>query len=981
MRCIGFYSFKGGVGRSNLVMNIAYHLAQSGRHVGILDLDLEAPGLTMAPSFAPAQGVSYPDTGLDDYFKKATESQTNKGKKNSEVPDIVEIFYQTGILHDWSGSVFLAPASVKPILDTGFAEDKEKTAKTYDAFLQEFGKVRLGEAIFMYMKDRIAKSEFPLIKPDKPETTVKLDYLLVDLRTGLSELADTAIGVLVSELMIVSGLNTQNIEGLFIVLNAIDRLLSEQADKKTTKRKEPLRITPVFSPIPNAELDRVNKRLTGIYDRLLKLSHKKNWLTGEGICQLMLPSFSSDKALPDLPIIHYCDYLGVEDGIILEKYPSTLAAKEILSIARRFTKSPEDYANEIQTELKEKGIIDSLKEIDNKAEAWSWVFEYMRVPPSWKWPLELFGEKDFDKESFQITMTQDLINKDPISKVGADDFINHIGASISLSKDEKIRVLQSLKKLSESQLNEVMRILQEEKKNFQGIPHQEVAHLGSLIISHLSIWQEVLKEMGAKLLPLNEKLRLISEKQIGLGPVPIWALLLAYTGKEEDIEIRIPAIQELLRLKDTPVSIIPDIFQEISDEMSSAISPDVAEWFQMVKDMDLSANVLFDIAYNLQNKFKLYEEAEIAYKKALEIKPDYHEVWNNLGNLLADQLERYEEAEESYKKALEIKPDKHEAWYNLGLLFQNQLERYEEAEESYRKALEIKPDKHEAWNNLGNLLQNQLERYEEAEECYGKAIEIKPDDHQAWNNLGGLLQNQFERYEEAEKSYRKALKTKPDDHQAWNNLGTLLTDHLKRYAEAKEAYEKSIETADADLGAAYGYYNLLRLIRVFINNKEEYGKILKQADKWIKENIRASESDSLELVHAALFALCAQKDILENLMPKLGKKAKTTEELLWAKIIGCTLEKQSFEFEPYQVKQLPARDLEGIVRLSAILADLIKSDKLNAIKSWLKDAITNFVPPPKTREIHWTAIEGYLEHLGIEISGLIPPVDELDGDA
>ncbi|HUU23744.1 MAG TPA: P-loop NTPase, partial [Phycisphaerae bacterium] len=41
-----FYSFKGGVGRSMAVLNVAYDLAGRGRNVLILDMDLEAPGLS-----------------------------------------------------------------------------------------------------------------------------------------------------------------------------------------------------------------------------------------------------------------------------------------------------------------------------------------------------------------------------------------------------------------------------------------------------------------------------------------------------------------------------------------------------------------------------------------------------------------------------------------------------------------------------------------------------------------------------------------------------------------------------------------------------------------------------------------------------------------------------------------------------------------------------------------------------------------------
>lgn len=45
MQTVTFYSYKGGVGRSLLLVNAARFLALTGRKVVALDLDFEAPGL------------------------------------------------------------------------------------------------------------------------------------------------------------------------------------------------------------------------------------------------------------------------------------------------------------------------------------------------------------------------------------------------------------------------------------------------------------------------------------------------------------------------------------------------------------------------------------------------------------------------------------------------------------------------------------------------------------------------------------------------------------------------------------------------------------------------------------------------------------------------------------------------------------------------------------------------------------------------
>jgi 2-polyprenyl-3-methyl-5-hydroxy-6-metoxy-1,4-benzoquinol methylase len=66
----------------------------------------------------------------------------------------------------------------------------------------------------------------------------------------------------------------------------------------------------------------------------------------------------------------------------------------------------------------------------------------------------------------------------------------------------------------------------------------------------------------------------------------------------------------------------------------------------------------------LQRQGKL-KEAIKAYNKALAIKPDYADAYNNMGVILQDQGMR-EEAIEAYTRALSIKPDYAEAYNNMG---------------------------------------------------------------------------------------------------------------------------------------------------------------------------------------------------------------------------------------------------------------------------------------------------------------------------
>ena len=96
------------------------------------------------------------------------------------------------------------------------------------------------------------------------------------------------------------------------------------------------------------------------------------------------------------------------------------------------------------------------------------------------------------------------------------------------------------------------------------------------------------------------------------------------------------------------------------------------------------------------------EDAVANYKKAIELKPDYAQAYNNLGTTLRE-LCQLEEAEASYKKAIELKSDYSRAYFGLGNTYKD-LGKVEEAVANYKKAIELKPDYAEANYNWGRTL-------------------------------------------------------------------------------------------------------------------------------------------------------------------------------------------------------------------------------------------------------------------------------------
>jgi tetratricopeptide (TPR) repeat protein len=142
---------------------------------------------------------------------------------------------------------------------------------------------------------------------------------------------------------------------------------------------------------------------------------------------------------------------------------------------------------------------------------------------------------------------------------------------------------------------------------------------------------------------------------------------------------------------------------------------------------------------------KLFTQAYEKYQKAIEIKPNMHEAYNNWGNALSDLAKKkkdsglFTQAFEKYQKAIDLKPDDHEAYYNWGTTLSNLAKQtddeklFQQACKKYQKAINIKPDYHQAYNNCGNSLTSlwrlthEDKHLVEAREKLEKAAQINPD--------------------------------------------------------------------------------------------------------------------------------------------------------------------------------------------------------------------------------------------------------------
>jgi len=200
------------------------------------------------------------------------------------------------------------------------------------------------------------------------------------------------------------------------------------------------------------------------------------------------------------------------------------------------------------------------------------------------------------------------------------------------------------------------------------------------------------------------------------------------------------------------------------------------------------AIVLFNIQGACNSALQRHDSAIDSYKQALKIKPDYAEVYYNLGIALKEKGEP-EAAIDSYKQALKIKPDLTQAYNNMGIALKDKGE-LEAAIDSYKQALKIKPDYADAYINMGVALKDKGD-LEAAIDSYKQALKIKPDYAEAYINMGVVLKDKGD-LEAVIDSYKQALKIKPDYADAYNNMGNALRDKGDLEA-ALDSYKQALK--------------------------------------------------------------------------------------------------------------------------------------------------------------------------------------------
>ena len=224
-----------------------------------------------------------------------------------------------------------------------------------------------------------------------------------------------------------------------------------------------------------------------------------------------------------------------------------------------------------------------------------------------------------------------------------------------------------------------------------------------------------------------------------------------------------------------------------------------AAYRAIILEWPIDSRPHYFLAQVLQDAKQISAAIEAA-KRAIELKPDFAEAYNNLGILYADQ-DKIAEAIQCFEQAIKQRPGYARAYNNLG----NSLRtagRLVDAAAALAQAVALQPDYDYAYHNYGIVLKD-LGLYQEAEQNLRRALRLQPRRRESYLALGGILRQQV-RLDEAIQIYQQAIRLEPANNTAeYTALGHVLAERGDTEL-ARQAYSSAIKRSPDHLAALLG---------------------------------------------------------------------------------------------------------------------------------------------------------------------------------
>jgi hypothetical protein len=216
MQTITFYAYKGGTGRTLALANAAVYLSRLKQRVFAIDLDLEAPGLHHKLALSPGGSLPPIEHGIVDCIHAfVTDHQMPEKLAPHTIPVPRE--------EERDGPITLMPAG--NVLSANYWRHLARL-NWHELFYSEAAE---GVPFFLELKERIRAEFSP-------------DLLLIDARTGITEVGGVATTLLPDQVVCLLLNNRENLEGAREVLRGLKRV--------SAQRNKAIGIVSVLSRIP-----------------------------------------------------------------------------------------------------------------------------------------------------------------------------------------------------------------------------------------------------------------------------------------------------------------------------------------------------------------------------------------------------------------------------------------------------------------------------------------------------------------------------------------------------------------------------------------------------------------------------------------------------------------------------------------------------------------------------------------------------------
>jgi MinD-like ATPase involved in chromosome partitioning or flagellar assembly len=247
-KIVSIHSFRGGTGKSNVTANVATQVARAGKRVGVIDTDIQSPGIHVL--FGMEE--EHMDKTLNDYLwgRCAIEEAAYDVRAQARMGEVAAM----------DGAIYLIPSSIRVGEITRILQEGYDVGLLNDGFRT-------------------------LIK------NLKLDYLFIDTHPGLDE--ETLLSIAISDvLLIILRPDQQDFQGTAVTVDVASKL------------QVPHLFLVVNKALSSYDFDDLRQQMEGIYESpvlaILPLSEEVASLQSSDLFSLRIPDHPVSQGLRDV---------------------------------------------------------------------------------------------------------------------------------------------------------------------------------------------------------------------------------------------------------------------------------------------------------------------------------------------------------------------------------------------------------------------------------------------------------------------------------------------------------------------------------------------------------------------------------------------------------------------------------------------------------------------------------------------------------